>query len=115
MLEQVKLLLGIEGNEKDELLNFIIEDCTQRALSYCRRDDIPDKMKLVIPVMACRAYRVSNYGQESEEAVVASWKQGDRSETYEDSSVKRDDWMNDFKDRLEPFRIRRGKLPSEIN
>lgn len=75
---------------------------------------MPEGMQSLIPVMAARAYRVCGYGKENEEAAVTSWKQGDRSETYEDGTIKRDDWINDFKDRLEPFRIRRGKLPSEI-
>ncbi len=114
MLDKVKLLLGITDDSKDELLQYLIEDCTNRSLTYCRRTELPEGMKTLIPMMAVRAYRVGNYGNESEEASVTSWKQGERSESYEDGSVKRDDWINDFRARLEPFRIRRGKLPSAI-
>lgn len=114
MLADLKLLLGITDDKKDDLLNFLINDCTYRALAYCKRRYMPEGMQSLIPVMAARAYRVCGYGKEAEEMTVISWKQGDRSETYGDGAVKRDDWINDFKDRLEPFRIRRGRLPSEV-
>lgn len=114
MLENVKMLLGIKGTEKDNVLNFVIEDCKSRALSYCKRKDMPEEMQSLIVAMAVRAYRVCGYGSETEPDTVTSFKQGDRSETYEDGAVKRDDWINDFKGRLEPFRIRKGKVPSEV-
>ena len=114
MLEDVKMLLGIKGTEKDNILKFIIDDCTYRALSYCKRKDMPEEMQSLIVAMAVRAYRVCGYGSETEPDTVTSFKQGERSETYEDGAVKRDDWINDFKGRLEPFRIRKGKVPSEV-
>lgn len=115
-LEQLKLLLPPRGPDEepvpDELLDFLIDDCVARATGYCRQNELPEGLYTLIPIMAARVYEVNGYnGQGSN---VVSWTQGSRSETYEDSSVVRDDWINDFIGRLEPFRLRRGRLPSEI-
>lgn len=115
-LAQLKLLLPPRGPEEepisDDLLKFLMEDCVLRVIGYCRRDELPEELYTLIPVMAARAYEVNGYGGQG--STVASWTQGDRSESYEDSSVVRDDWINDFVSRMEPFRRRRGRLPSEI-
>ena len=111
-LRQCKSLLKEDGIDKDEILNFLIDDCVARVNGYCRRKELPEGLYTLIPIMAARAYAVNSYGGQSTN--VKSWTQGDRSEAYEDSSVIRDDWINDFVSRLEPFRIRRGKVPSDV-
>ena len=40
-------------------------------------------------------------------------KQGERTIQYEGLSGTSGDWLTNFTDRLEPFRKRRGRLPSE--
>lgn len=111
-IEQCKLLLRMENDEKDALLAFLTDGCVARILGYCRRKELPDGLVPLVPVMTARMYEVNDYGGEGKEVV--GWKQGERSETYEDGSVRRDDWMNDFVSQLEPFRVRKGYVPSEI-
>lgn len=45
-LEEIKLLLGITDNSKDDLLNLLIKNATTQVLSYLT---IPDDLILVVP------------------------------------------------------------------
>ena len=45
MLEDIKILLGIEGTEKDALLNLLIRKATTYILNYCKLDTLPDTLK----------------------------------------------------------------------
>ena len=114
-LEKTKLLLGITEGSGDDLLSFLIADCVVRVLGYCRIDERPTKLESLIPVMAAGAYRVGSYGQEQETAGVSKLQQGERAVWYDTGEVKRDDWINDFKSRLDPFRNRKGRVPSDLD
>lgn len=46
-LEEVKLLLGITDNSKDDLLDLLIKNATTQVLSYLT---IPNDLILVVPV-----------------------------------------------------------------
>ena len=113
-LYQLKLLLGIEDAKQDALLVFLLDDCIARVLGYCRIETLPEQLYSLIPVMAARAYRVGGYGRADPDPQVTKLQQGARAVWYDTGEVKRDDWMNDFISRLEPFRRRRGRLPSEL-
>lgn len=111
---ELKLLLGIKDGSQDALLLFLIDDCIARALGYCRIDKLPEQLYSLIPVMAARAYRVGGYGRADPDPQAVKLQQGERSVWFDTGEVVRDDWMNDFKSRLEPFRRRRGRVPSEL-
>ena len=112
--EQVKMLLKNKIAElpSDDLILFLIDYCVSRVNGYCRRNELPEELYTLIPIMTVRMYEVNDYGGQG--AAIKSWSQGERSENYEDSSIIRDDWLNDFISQLEPFRIRKGRVPSEI-
>lgn len=111
LLAQTKQLIPIEDGSEDSLLSFLIEDCINRVKGYCRISDIPSELETVLPLMAARYYSVS--GADGEQAV-QSISQGQRSVTYESAAVRRDDWLNDFKSRLDPFVCKRGLVPSDV-
>lgn len=113
ILLELKTLLGIDGEEKDSLLMIIIDECIDRVVNYCRRDDFPDGLVSLVPIMAHRAYIGGGYGRAEPTGAVTSIKQGDRTVSYEGIASANGDWMDDFISRLEPYRRRRGRLPSE--
>ena len=113
ILLELKTLLGIDGEEKDALLMIIIDECIDRVVNYCRRKDFPDGLVSLLPIMAHRAYISGGYGRAEPTGAVTSIKQGDRTVSYEGIASANGDWMDDFISRLEPYRRRRGRLPSE--
>ena len=41
-VEILKILLGISGNEKDKILEFILEETKETILNYCNIDALPE-------------------------------------------------------------------------
>lgn len=116
VLMQLKTLLGIpDDNSLDELLNIVINECIDRVVGYCRIEEFPPLLESLLPIMAHRAYVLGGYGRADPVGQVVGVKQGERSVTYESPTNAGGDWIMDFKDRLEPFRRKRGRLPSELD
>lgn len=111
---QIKTLLGIKDDSKDGILQFILEDCINMALSYCRIKEVPPMMESVIIRMAVRLYRDNGYGNEDTPVTVSSVSQGSKSESYAAPNSGSDTFINSFKSRLAPFVDRRGRVPSEV-
>lgn len=114
-LQKTKMLLGIEGDSRDNLLSFLIDDCERLALDYCRIDELPEGLYDVIPQMAARKYRDNGYGTEAAPQTVKSLSQGARSVGYSDTNSGTDSFLNSFKSRLNPFRNRKGRVPSDLD
>lgn len=110
-LEPVKMLLRTENPPSDELLLFLIDDCINRILSYCKIEEIPAELETLIPIMTVRYYHVSGIDGTED---VQSISQGQRSVTYANETVRRDDWLNDFRSRLDPFKCKKGLVPSDV-
>ena len=51
MLEDIKLLLNLTDDSKDDLLNLLIEQAVEYAQNYTRRDDIVDISEATIKQM----------------------------------------------------------------
>lgn len=81
-LEQLKTLLNIADDTKDTLM-IIIDECIDRVVNYCRRDDFPDGLVSLLPIMAHRTYISGGYGRAEPTGAVTSIKQGDRTVSYE--------------------------------
>lgn len=111
---QIKTLLGIKDDSKDNILQFILEDCINMALSYCHIKEVPPMMESVIIRMAVRLYRDNGYGSEDTPVTVSSVSQGSKSESYAAPNSGSDTFINSFKSRLAPFVDRRGRVPSEV-
>ena len=112
-LNTVKMLLGIEDNEQDSLLSFLIDDTVNMILGYCRIEILPRQLESLVPVIVADAYRAKGYGQETAPEVIKSVSEGDRSVSYADKNPNNDFFKN-YYDRLNPFRSRRGRVPSEL-
>lgn len=95
-IEKLKMLLGIEGNEEDELLNFLLESTEQKILNYCNLDELPTELENVLVEMAARFYN-------SPDGIATSIKVGDTSVNY--STVKDEqNIIHDYKAQLHRFR-----------
>ncbi|MCI8521185.1 MAG: hypothetical protein HFE51_10455 [Clostridia bacterium] len=112
-LNTVKMLLGIEDNEQDRLLSFLIEDCVNLILGYCRIEILPRQLESLVPTIAADAYRAKGYGQETAPEVIKSVSEGDRSVSYAETNPD-NDFFTGYYDRLKPFVNRRGRVPSEL-
>ena len=95
-LEKLKMLLGIEGTDEDELLTFILESTEQKILNYCNINELPAELENVLIEMAARFYN-------SPDGVADSMKVGDTSVSY---STTKDEQniIHDYKAQLCRFR-----------
>ncbi len=111
-LSTVKMLLGIEGNEQDSLLSFLIDDCVNLILGYCRIEILPRQLESLVPTIAADAYRAKGYGQETAPEIVKSLSEGDRSISYAETNPANDFFIS-YYDRLKPYVNRKGRVPSD--
>ena len=114
-LETAKMLLGIEGDCRDNLLSFLIEDNINLILNYCRITDFPQELESLLPVMTADRYRRASYGQEIADKVVKSETQGSVSKSYEDSTANDSHFLNNYRERLKPLINRKGRVPSDFD
>lgn len=93
-LEKLKMLLGIEGTNEDELLTFILESTEQKILNYCNIKSLPAELENVLIEMSANYYNTSD-------GVPSSLQVGDTSVSYrkdEDSIIR------EYKAQLHRFR-----------
>lgn len=110
-MKKLKVLLGIKNDTEDELLELILDEAEQFILDYCRIDEVPEKLRGIIPFMAADLYRYREYGKSTLPNDIKSISEGSRSVTYE--SVHRPtDAFSAYLKRLKPYR--RARVPSEV-
>lgn len=110
-METLKTLLGITDASQNELLKLILDEVEEFILSYCRINEIPEKLKNTVPFMAADLYRYKGYGVSSLPTDIKSISQGNRSVTYENSK-RPDDVFEQYYKRLNAYR--RARVPSEV-
>ena len=66
MLEQVKLLLGITDNSKDDILSLLIEQATEEALSYTHQNSIDNLLTAIVRMVVYNFNRIGTEGVDSE-------------------------------------------------
>ena len=66
-LSTVKVLLGIDGTEKDAALAVYIAMTRQTILNYCNRSDLPEALNYTLCQMTADTYRDITAGQSSGE------------------------------------------------
>lgn len=113
ILDNVKLLLGKDTSDEDELIIFLIEDCIFEVLSYCRINKLPNRLMGVVAQMTAERYRLNGYGTKEIPTDIKSISEGDRSISFE-KRIGNDGIMNNYKSRLAPFVNWRGRVPSSI-
>lgn len=66
MLEQVKLLLGITDNSKDDILSLLIEQATEEALIYTHQNSIDNLFTAITSMVVYKFNRLGTEGVDSE-------------------------------------------------
>ena len=95
-LEKLKMLLGIEGTDENELLTFILESTEQKILNYCNLKELPAELENVLIEMAARFYN-------SPDGVADSMKVRDTSVNYSTTKDEQNIIL-DYKAQLNRFR-----------
>ena len=107
------MLLGIKDDEQDSLLSFLIEDTVNMIMAYCHIDVLPRHLESLVPKIAADMYRAKGYGDSKSPEVVKSRSEGERSVTY--AETDNDKIFSNYYKRLDPFRKRKGRVPSDIS
>lgn len=78
LLEQVKLLLGITGTEKDALLSLLCDTVTEQVKTYCRLSDVSGAgLQGLMADMVVNRYRSRGYGKTDSPRTVTAVTEGD--------------------------------------
>jgi hypothetical protein len=109
----LKMLLGIKDDEQDSLLSFLLSDTVNAILGYCRLEILPRQLEGLVPIIAADMYRAKGYGSSEAPEVVKSISEGQRSVSYAETNPDNNYLQNYYK-RLNPYKNRKGVLPSEI-
>lgn len=90
MLDNIKLLLEIEGSELDHILSLYLKILIQKVKSYCNREDIPPELELIIVDIFVSQYKSRRFKTKSTEASggkkIESIKRGGYSVTFSEST-----------------------------
>lgn len=78
-------LLGITTVEKDEVLQFVLDDVEETVLNYCNLDTIPKGLVKTAYRMAMDLYRSEGFGQEAIESGVSSISEGGATVSFKSS------------------------------
>lgn len=108
ILENTKMLLGLEDTEKDTIIAFLICDMIDAVMAYCRIEVLPRQLYGLIAQMCAELYRSRGYGENAR--AVKSVTEGERRVEFE--SV--DGVFANYSERLEPFVNKSARLPSDL-
>ena len=95
------------------MLSFLIEDTVNMIMAYCHIDVLPRQLESLVPKIAADMYRAKGYGDSKSPEVVKSRSEGERSVTY--AETDNDKIFSNYYKRLDPFRKRKGRVPSDIS
>lgn len=109
MLKKLLLILGKSNptSEETELLQFVLDTATQKVLSYCNIDKIPEGLTNTVVRMAADIWRIEGYGSESKPQEVTSVKRGDVSTSFASVSTTETvlgDYLSKYKSVLNHYR-----------
>ena len=66
MLEQVKTLLGITDDSKDNILSLLIEQATEEALTYTHQTSIDNLLTAIVRMVVYNYNRIGTEGVDTE-------------------------------------------------
>lgn len=104
VIERVKLkrLLGIDGDEKAEVLDFVMEKTRDWICNYCGLKTVPEGLMTTFYEIAVELYRAMELGQEQPEGVVKSITEGSVSVTMERAG--QNDFFKNYAEQLNRYR-----------
>lgn len=73
MFDSIKLLLGLTGSEKDDLIRFLINLCSDEAKQYCNTDTVDGLENAIVQMVAFKYNRMGTEGLTSESYNSASY------------------------------------------
>lgn len=94
-------------------MSFLIADVENMILGYCRIDIMPRQLESLVPVVAVDMYKAKGYGTTDVTETVKSISEGGRSVTI-DTNRPSDNFLSSYYKRLNPFKNRKGRVPSEL-
>ena len=109
-LEKLKILLGFEpaNEDKDSILQFVIDKTTDMILNYCRIVELPKQLENVMLNMCVDMYRAENLGQGNAQGAVTGITEGDVSVSFGSSAIAAGDpgitFLRNYTAQLDRFR-----------
>ena len=79
-------LLGITTTDKDDVLQFVLDDVEETVLNYCNLDTLPKGLVKTAYRMAMDLYRAESFGQEAIESGVSSISEGGATVSFKSSN-----------------------------
>lgn len=84
LMEQVKILLGIAGTDKDTLLSLLCDNVTAQVKTYCRLSNVANTgLQGNMAEMVVTRFRARGYGQDATPKTVSKLTEGDVSLTFD--------------------------------
>ena len=81
-----RTILGITTTDKDDVLQFVLDDVEETVLNYCNLDSIPKGLVKTAYRMAMDLYRAEGFGQEAIESGVSSISEGGATVSFKSSN-----------------------------
>lgn len=105
-LEKLKALLGIQGEEKNILVNFALESAEEIIKNYCHIEEIPEGLSATLYRIAVDIFKNEHFGEESAAQAIRSITIGDTSTSFgtAESSGYAESVIKDYKSQLNRFR-----------
>ena len=98
MFDNIKMLLGITDDSKDNLINYYIDLCIQTLLNMLRLEDLPEQLDTVIERKVVQLMQSGLDGQR-----VTQIDRGDYKVKYEYDSSSNKNLFSDMMGELKPF------------
>ena len=98
MLENIKMLLDITDDSKDNLINYYIDLCVQTLLNMLKLEDLPEQLNTVIERKVVQLMQGGLDGQR-----VTQIDRGDYKVKYEYDSSTNKNLFSDMMGELKPF------------
>ena len=81
-----RTILGITTTDKDDVLQFVLDDVEETVLNYCNLDTLPKGLVKAAYRMAIDLYRAEGFGQEAIESGVSSISEGGATVSFKSSN-----------------------------
>ena len=109
MLENIKMLLGIAGDDtsKDNLINYYINSITTKVLKYCKLDKLSPELNQFIEIKVASIIKAT-----SNNPNVKSIARGDTTISYSDSKsvFETAELTTIEKEELDKYKVRKVKF-----
>lgn len=104
-VDVLKQLLGIQGEEKDAMLQFALDDIEETIQNYCHIKKIPKSLEKTAYRMAADLLRCEGLGEETIPLSVSSITEGSTSTSFINTSDSiKDSIIKDYEKQLRTYR-----------